>query len=103
MAKMEVLHLTPTERGELEGYLRKRKCPDGYERHHLLPQQQDLQAWFQSKGLDINAPQFLVCLEKGIHRLKVFNGIHTIAEWRLECPMGVFHGYHTGRHGPRNS
>ena len=27
MAKMEVLHLTPTERGELQGYLRKRKLP----------------------------------------------------------------------------
>jgi len=27
MAKMEVLHLTPTERGELQGYLRKRNLP----------------------------------------------------------------------------
>ena len=27
MAKMEVLHLTPTERGELQSYLRKRKRP----------------------------------------------------------------------------
>jgi len=27
MAKMEVLHLTPSERGELQGYLRKRNLP----------------------------------------------------------------------------
>ena len=27
MAKMEVLHLTPTERGELQSYLRKRNLP----------------------------------------------------------------------------
>jgi transposase len=27
MAKMEVLHLTPTERGEVQGYLRKRNLP----------------------------------------------------------------------------
>ena len=27
MAKMEVLHLTPSERGELESYLRKRNLP----------------------------------------------------------------------------
>ena len=27
MAKMEVLHLTPSERGELEAYLRKRNLP----------------------------------------------------------------------------
>jgi len=27
MAKMEVLHLTPTERGELQRYLRKRNLP----------------------------------------------------------------------------
>ncbi|HTR39630.1 MAG TPA: helix-turn-helix domain-containing protein, partial [Bryobacteraceae bacterium] len=27
MAKMEVLHLTPSERGELEAYLRKRTLP----------------------------------------------------------------------------
>jgi hypothetical protein len=29
MAKIEVLHLTPTERGELQGYLRKRNLPAG--------------------------------------------------------------------------
>ena len=27
MAKMEVLHLAPTERGELQSYLRKRNLP----------------------------------------------------------------------------
>jgi uncharacterized protein YerC len=27
MAKMEVLHLTPTEHGELQNYLRKRNLP----------------------------------------------------------------------------
>ena len=27
MAKMEVLHLTPTERGEIQSYLRKRSLP----------------------------------------------------------------------------
>ena len=27
MAKMEILHLTPTERGELQSYLRKRNLP----------------------------------------------------------------------------
>lgn len=27
MAKMEVLHLTPSERGELQSYLRKRNLP----------------------------------------------------------------------------
>jgi quercetin dioxygenase-like cupin family protein len=27
MAKMEVLHLTPTERGEIQSYLRKRNLP----------------------------------------------------------------------------
>lgn len=29
MAKMEVLHLTPTQRGELEAYLRRRNLPSG--------------------------------------------------------------------------
>jgi len=28
MAKMEALHLTPSERGELQSYLRKRNLPE---------------------------------------------------------------------------
>ena len=30
MAKMEVLHLTPTERGELQSYLRKRNSAEDW-------------------------------------------------------------------------
>jgi len=34
MAKMEVLHLTPTQRGEMEGYLRKRNLPASVAQRH---------------------------------------------------------------------
>jgi hypothetical protein len=33
MAKMAVLHLTPTERGEIQSYLRKRKLPASIAQH----------------------------------------------------------------------
>jgi hypothetical protein len=36
MAKMEVLHLTPTERGELQSYLRRRNLPASVAQRMLI-------------------------------------------------------------------
>jgi hypothetical protein len=45
-----------------------------YEKHHLLSKAKDLKTQFKKAGLDPD--DFVVCLERGKHRLKP-GGLHT--------------------------
>ncbi|MBJ8030940.1 carbohydrate binding domain-containing protein [Bacillus cereus group sp. N21] len=43
--------------------------------HHGLPEQ--FSPWFKEHGIDVNDPKYYYDLPRGLHKLKVDNGIHT--------------------------
>ncbi|MEH7038587.1 carbohydrate binding domain-containing protein [Bacillus pseudomycoides] len=43
--------------------------------HHGLPEQ--FSQWFKEQGIDVNDPKYYYDLPRGLHKLKVDNGIHT--------------------------
>ena len=58
------------------GAMKAASAATKYETHHLLPKQ--FRSFFENAGLKIDAPEYLMKLEKGEHRL-IPNGVHTLS------------------------